>query len=322
MNEALSKITVVKLFTGSYGRRGCTSKCPGCFMGTYDKLNKPKHQGTMGQVLELLTLVPNTKSIMLYGNPDVSVDPEFCNEILRHLQKNNITAVMFTSGIGGKQVIRTLMNGIRPEAFSLNISVDTINENKLSVLRGRNFSLSNIVDTMNCCNEIGLGFTISSNIWPINMNEDFVRYSEFFSSYGAKKVRFHFGSLEGTASNLRHVSEDDFLEIRNKMRTYGRVPAIMVTQDEFFKFCLETYVPQHIEAHKLHVFLEEDGIKATACCGILLQNDPEKYIVNIRNITPIQIDNTHQCPIAEYSLGFKCKKLIPVCRSFSCPKED
>jgi MoaA/NifB/PqqE/SkfB family radical SAM enzyme len=320
INEVLSKIRVIKLFTGSYGRRGCTSNCPGCFMGTYDKLNKPKYQGTMDQVLELLNLVPNTKSVMLYGNPDVSVDPEFCNEILRYLQENNITAVMFTSGIGGKQVIRTLMNGINPETFSLNISVDTINEKKLSILRGKSFSLSNIVDTMNCCNEIGLDFTVSSNIWTINMDEDFAKYSEFFNSYGAKKVRFHFGSLEGSASNIQHVSEEDFLEIRNKMRTYGRVPAIMVTQDEFVRFGLDTYVPQHVEAHKLHVFLEEDGIKATACCGILIQDDPEKYIANIRNITPIQI--THQCPIAEDSLGFKCKKLIPVCRSFSCPKED
>jgi hypothetical protein len=85
-NDALNKITVAKLFTGSFGKKGCLTNCPGCFLGTYDSLCKPKHQGTMIQIVELVSLLPNLKSIMLYGNPDISIDTQFCNEIVKYIQ--------------------------------------------------------------------------------------------------------------------------------------------------------------------------------------------------------------------------------------------
>ena len=323
-NNVLNNIAVAKIVTGTYGQRGCTSNCPGCFLGTYDALDKPKHQGTMKQVIETVSLLPNLKSVMLYGNPDVSVDPQFCNEIAKYLQALHKSLVMFTSGIGGAKTIKTIMDGVNPDSVSINISVDSINERKLRMLRGCNISLQNIVDSMICCNEIKVPFTISSNIWPLNADDDFLVFKEFFKSYGAQKIRFHFGSSEGGVTmEMSHVPEDSFLEIRNKLREVGgRVPAILVTEEEYYKWKLDSYRTQCIEAHKLHVFFEQDGIKAAACCGILAQKNPEKYIVDIREVRHLELNNIKQCPSADKSLGFKCEYLIPVCRSFSCPQHE
>lgn len=320
-NNVLSNITVAKIFTGTYGQKGCTCNCSGCFLGTYDALGKPKHQGTMEQVVEMVSLLPNLKSVILYGNPDISVDPQFCNEVAKYLQTLQKSLVMFTSGIGGTKTIKTVMEGVNPESVSINISVDSIDEQKLRTLRGCDISLQNIIDSMVYCNEIKVPFSISSNIWPLTADDDFFIFREFFKSYGAQKIRFHFGSSDGATMLIPHIPEDSFLELRNKLREVGgRVPAILVTKEEYDQWNLDSYHPQCIEAHKLHIFFEHDGIKAAACCGILAQQNPEKYIVDIREVRHIEFDNVKQCPVADKSLGFKCKYLIPVCRSFSCPQ--
>ncbi|MCL2804313.1 MAG: hypothetical protein FWD26_00035 [Treponema sp.] len=320
-NNVLNNITVAKIVTGTYGQKGCTCNCPGCFLGTYDALGKPKYQGTIEQVIEMVSLLPNLKSVILYGNPDISVDPQFCNEAAKYLQSLKKSIVMFTSGIGGAKIIKEIMNGINPESVSINISVDSIDEKKLRMLRGCNISLQNIVDSMMCCNEIKVPFSISTNIWPLTANDDFFNFKKYFLSYGAQKIRFHFGSPDGAITEMPHINEDSFLEIRNKLREVGgRVPAILVTKEEYVKWKLDTYRPQCIKAHKLHVFLEQDGIKAAACCGILAQQNPEKHIVDIRKVEHLESSNVKRCPCAEKSLGYKCNFLIPVCRSFSCPE--
>jgi hypothetical protein len=55
MEYLLDNVHMIALYTGSYGRKGCTAKCPGCYMGKYGS-NKPMYQGNIEQVYELLSM--------------------------------------------------------------------------------------------------------------------------------------------------------------------------------------------------------------------------------------------------------------------------
>ena len=137
----------------------------------------------------MLSALPNLNRVRIYGNPDISVDAGFCNDVARLLQDQGIGFSFFTSGIGGAKVMETVTDGINPSNVRKVIfSVATIDEKKLSEMKGVEISLKTITDGIECCNNLNIPFAMSIVIWPVNADEDFFEYQEFFKAYGALKL--------------------------------------------------------------------------------------------------------------------------------------
>lgn len=82
----LEKVTDLTLYTGTYGKEKCSCNCIGCTQDGYIKGKKP-YQGTIEQIKEIIKKLPNLENAYLLGNPDVSVDTEFCNKAAKEFIK-------------------------------------------------------------------------------------------------------------------------------------------------------------------------------------------------------------------------------------------
>lgn len=72
----VNKVKLVALYTGNKGYKFCTCKCPCCSQ----KNVGGNYQGTIEQVNTLLDIFTGLTHLYLFGNPDPTVDTEFCNE--------------------------------------------------------------------------------------------------------------------------------------------------------------------------------------------------------------------------------------------------
>ena len=77
----LEKVEELTLYTGTYGRRRCTCSCIGCTQESYGRRHKD-YQGTLEKINVIVKKLPNLKNAYILGNPDVSVDTEFCNKAI------------------------------------------------------------------------------------------------------------------------------------------------------------------------------------------------------------------------------------------------
>ena len=135
-------ITTVTLYTGSKGRESCICKCPNCSQRTRDE----QYQGTLEQAKVMFDLLPNLKEVYTFGNPDVAIDTDFCNELFHMAIKRNIMVSACTSGVGGKRTLEKLFDGISSEKVKrLSFSFDSDSELGMSTYKGINYPFENAV---------------------------------------------------------------------------------------------------------------------------------------------------------------------------------
>lgn len=329
MTAKLKNISKIVLYTGSNTRCDCTCNCLGCFLGD-SKTRKASYQGELEQIHEMLNVLPNLKSVRMYGNPDISVDAHFCNAVAKCLQNKGIELEFFTSGIGGAKVIETVLDEISPSSVKRVIfSVDTLSIEKLTQMKGTKISLETILEGIECCNRLNIPFSVLAVIWPMNVDDDWIAYHNFFKSFGARNVIARFGSVEGTTGNVSHVPEDKVLEIIEK---YKSSPIILnklfINNDEHEgrMFGAEFYDRSKIKctdwslssADSLYVYLEDGTIKATSICPYFADLSPNHY-VSIHSIETLEAPFTgdvNECPIAGRLLGYKPVKSRSICRYY------
>jgi MoaA/NifB/PqqE/SkfB family radical SAM enzyme len=322
--ELLEKVVSMTLITGSNGRKGCTSKCLGCYLGKYGE-NRPFYQGTMKQVHELIAMLPNLERVALFGNPDISVDTEFCNKVAKYLQEKGINVYFFTSGVGGFEVTKRVLDGLNPENVKrVYFSIDTLDDDKLSQIKGVKMSHKNILTSIDYCNHLGIQAGIIATLWAINMNEDLIAFSEYWKSKGAAKVKIHYGSVEAAEGRIDHVPMAKVLEIREKYGQSVRLPYIFTT-DEQYKTYLSRYVAnQEVKCNnfdgEVFFYLEEGGIKWSFNCSIATTVYPE-YITDIKDQKLPFLSSIKDCPVAERALGYSCNTMHAVCRYYKDPKK-
>ena len=75
----LSDITHVTLYTGNNSPWYCTCSCPCCSQ----RKREQKYQGTINQANTFFNMLPNLKQLYIFGNPDPSVDSDFCYRIIK-----------------------------------------------------------------------------------------------------------------------------------------------------------------------------------------------------------------------------------------------
>ena len=93
----VNKVKLVALYTGNKGYKFCTCKCPCCSQ----KNVGGNYQGTIEQVNTLLDIFTGLTHLYLFGNPDPTVDTEFCNEAAHVAIKRGKNVSFSTSGVGG-----------------------------------------------------------------------------------------------------------------------------------------------------------------------------------------------------------------------------
>jgi MoaA/NifB/PqqE/SkfB family radical SAM enzyme len=313
----------ITLITGSNGKKGCTSNCLGCYLGKYGE-KRPFYQGSMSQVHELISILPNLKRVALFGNPDVSVDSAFCNEVAKVLQEKNIIVYFFTSGVGGISVTKQILNGLNKNNVGrMYFSIDTLDDDKLTKIKGTKASHKNIFSSIEYCNQLGIETGIIATLWSINMDEDLIAFIDFWKSLGVAKVKIHYGSVEAAAGKIDHIPLDKVLGIREKYGHKVRLPYIFATDNEYEIYLSRFVATKEVRccnfSGEVFVYLEEDGIKWSLNCSIATTIHPE-YITDIKELNLPLLSTAALCPVAEYALGYKCHTMYPVCRYYKDPK--
>jgi len=323
MESVLHSVEMCGLFTGTNGRRGCTGNCAGCYVGTIEE-DHPMYQGNIEQTKELLELLPNLKRVLIFGNPDPSVDPEFCNETAKLLQNKGIQVLFISNGVGGVETVKKVIDGLDTSLiFEFGFSIDTLDEKKNSAMRGVKLSLENTLYSMEYLKGLGVKTKTSFTIWPANMDENWSEYVKYFESRGIN-VDHGFGCIQASQGRVHHVPEEKILEIR-KAYTDMKLATILANDKEY-----ETYMSGYVANNKLKcttlknitAYFTNGGIKATYLCTILSTIYP-KYLVNIRDLHSIIPSEFHEdtiktgyCPASKQALGFESASLHPVCRYY------
>jgi MoaA/NifB/PqqE/SkfB family radical SAM enzyme len=323
MSDILNKIEMCGLFTGTNGRRGCTGNCTGCYVGTIE-VNHSMYQGKEEQVYELIDLLPNLKHVLLFGNPDPSVDPNFCNKAARILQSKGIQVLFISNGVGGIDVIKKIIDGLDTSLiFEFGFSIDSLDEKKNSTMRGTKISLPDVFQSMEYLKSMGVNVKTSFTVWPKNMDEDWESYVKFFESRDVN-VDHGFGCIQASQGRVTHVPEKELIEMRNKYSGI-KLATILANDDEYAEY-FSTYVSRNklkcVNLKNITAYFTQSEIKATYLCTILSTIYPE-YLVNVRDLPNIKTHafydetiKTGYCPASKEALGFESTNLHPICRYY------
>lgn len=320
MENILNNVEKCLLFTGTFGRNGCTANCLGCFVGEAGDKNSMYH-GNIDQIHDLLSFLPNLSRVMIDGNPDPSVDPEFCNVAAKLFQKKGIAVSFCTNGVKNEEVIKKLIHGLDVSLIhKICFSIDSLDESKNSFMRGVNISQQSIFNSMKYLKDLGIEVQVYFTIWPANMDEDWGKYRDFFETRGVY-INGRFGNVESAHGRINHVPETDILKIREKYKDI-RLNLLLANDAEYEEY-MTTFVANKefrcTNLSKINVFLTEDGIKATYYCPIVSTVYPE-YFFDIHDLDmPTfykDLTKTGDCPVARQALGFESEKLHHVCRFY------
>ena len=271
----LNKVEELTLYTGTYGRKKCTCSCIGCTQESYGKKHKD-YQGTIEQIDIIIKKLPNLKNAYILGNPDVSVDTEFCNNVAREFIKNGKKVMFSTSGYNGLEVIKKLTKGIDADKINyISYSIDTINNKKLQYLKGnKNINIEEIDKAIKYCLSKNIIVKIQPTIWEINQ-DDYKEIIEYYSKMGIKWFTFHAGSFESLQESkvtLKHVNPKKWMEIVKEINRLAirknlkiKAPKIFLNDSEWKKYKENNKVYCQNGGKGLQIWMQENGLKATFC---------------------------------------------------------
>ena len=271
----LNKVEELTLYTGTYGRKKCTCSCIGCTQESYGKKHKD-YQGTIEQIKTIIQKLPNLKNAYILGNPDVSVDTEFCNKAAKEFIKHGKKVMFSTSGYNGLEVIKKLTKEIDSDKINyISYSIDTIDNSKLQYLKGnKNINIEEINKAIKYCLNKNITVKIQPTIWEINQ-EDYKDIIDYYSKMGIKWFTFHAGSFESLKENeipLKHVEPRKWIEIVKEINRLAirknlkiKAPKIFLKDNEWKNYKENNKVYCQNGGKGLQIWMQENGLKATFC---------------------------------------------------------
>ena len=284
-SAALEQVKDLTLYTGTFGKAKCTCHCIGCTQGGLIKQKEP-YQGNLDQIRKIIERLPNLENAYLLGNPDISVDTEFCNKAAKEFVKANKYVMFSTSGYGGEKTIKKLVSGINPSSIKyVSYSVDTLDDEKIHYLKGiTKISLKDIDSSIEYCIKNGIPVKIQPTLWEYNQDDykEIIEY--YYNKFGIKWYTFHAGSFEALKNRevpLKHVEPIKWKEIVEDIQKISKekklkivLPRIFLNGEEM-KECeknLHTYCANG--GSGLQIWLEKDIIRCTYC-PLLAELHPE-----------------------------------------------
>lgn len=288
-DELLKKVKTLTLYTGTYGRKKCTCSCIGCTQESYGRRHED-YQGKIEQIKTIIEKLPNLEDAYILGNPDVSVDTEFCNLAAKEFIKHNKKVMFSTSGYNGIEVVRKLAKGIDSEDIKyISYSVDTIDNEKLQYLKGtKNISIQKIDEAIKYCINKNIKVKIQPTLWELN-EDDYKNIIKHYSEFGIDWYTFHAGSFEALRDRkivLNHIRPEKWVnivkEIDNIAQDYNlkiKTPKIFLNEKEYKQYKIENKAYCQNGGTGLQIWMQKDGLKATVC-PILAEVSPE-YIFDL-----------------------------------------
>lgn len=320
-----TNIGCATVYTGTNGRKYCTGNCRFCSQAGHPLSERP-YQGTLEDIRETIRALPNLKEVYLLGNPDPSVDTDFCNEAAKLFVENGCKVMFSTSGWGGKQTMEKLLDGISPSDVKyVSFSVDSLIPETVKFLKGISLPLEVVEEGISYCIERGFSVKIQPTLWDVNQDEaqKLIRY--FLDKYDIRWFTFHFGSMQTyRGKENHHVSargvrklHDEIMELAQELGLDCKIPKSILTKDEY-KDYIDKYTTHCTDKkpYDLQVWLTSEGPKA-AYCSVLPSVCPEMAVFDLSTedrVAPCGPD-CKQCPVQEATLGpnFDTQGLIPVC---------
>ena len=242
----LGEIQELTLYTGSNGRRGCSCNCPGCSQTNYGERHAGSfHQGTLTQIQEIITLLPNLQKAYFLGNPDCSIDSIFCSKAAKMFIQHGIHVMFSTSGIGSVETLKKLLNGLDLNFVDyISFSIDSINCEIESMLKGTRIDYTTLLKGIEYCHSLSIPVKIQPTVWQINQ-DTLIDTMEFFNSkYQINWFTFHVGSCEGfhphSSKICKHVLPDKWHETSQEILSFAKeknlhvyVPHVFLTESEY-----------------------------------------------------------------------------------------
>lgn len=314
MPEIRENITSLTIYTGSNGKKGCTCQCIGCSQEKYG-LSHPFYQGKLEQIYDVLKVMPNLKRAIILGNPDPSVDPEFCNMVSKILIQKGVRVRFSTSGFHAVRTVEKLCGDLDPSMVDyVSFSIDTIEESGLAVLKGRIISLKELEEAVNWCKARGFRLKIQPTLWTVNLDEC-KKIIDFFYSMGITWFSFHAGSYETFAADATVQRHADPWEWRKMVEELGRycqdsgislhLPYLFLNDDEYAEYIHKNGEMCDIKKLKNTQIWLEDGYIRTTHCPLLNEVYPFQYnlLGSGRYSMDIPRESTGYCPISRQCLG-------------------
>lgn len=307
----LEKVTDLTLYTGTFGKKGCTCNCIGCTQNGYITKRK-QNQGNLEQIKIIMDKLPNLKNAYILGNPDVSVDTKFCNQAAKEFIKNGINVMFSTSGYKALETAKTLFKDLDPAYISyISYSVDTLDKEKMRYLKGSNkLNMKDIEDAIAYCQELNIPVKIQPTLWEINQDDYKEIIDNFYNKFNIRWYTFHAGSFEALRNKnvgLNHVKPSKWKEIVTNIQKIAEekklkilLPRIFLNKEEMIecKNNIHTYCANG--GSGLQIWLEKDNIRCTYC-PLLAEVHPE-FTFLIQEKTANFISQNGVCAIQKEAL--------------------
>lgn len=264
----LNKVSYITLYTGGNGSAHCTCNCPCCSQ----KNKNNRYQGTKEHVEELLDKVPNLQQLYVLGNPDPSVDPDFCHEVICMAVERGIKVATSTSGVGGAKILKKIFAGIPSQMVDyISFSIDSVRTKDMSLLKGINYPFEEAIKGIKWAIDMGYTVKIQPTLWACNYDQ-IAEIIEYFCDIGIKWFSCHIGSLEAgvNLSSHSHLTKEEIMEVHalidNVVKKHTEIkvkfPCIFEgvwTNEKAQKY----YCSRPDQCRELLVYFEKNGIFCT-----------------------------------------------------------
>ena len=291
------KVEAITLYTGTKGYHNCYCKCPCC---TQRNIND-SYQGSISQIEELLNNFPYLKQLYILGNPDPLVDATFCNQASKTAIAKNINVCYSTSGVGGIQRLKQLIEGINPSFVDyISFSMDTTSKEKMSALKGINYPYDKVIEEIKWAIKNNYLVKIQPTLWSSNYMDTY-KIIEYFANLGINLFTFHIGSNEtNTTNNNLHLTESEVKYVHELIEKAVSKYNVQVTCPVIYPSRAENdqnkwYCMNPSKCRELLVFLRENGIYVTNV-PILSEID-EKYCYSLdQPVFLNELEHDEVCP--------------------------
>lgn len=332
--NGLEKVTDLTLYTGTNGKDRCTCKCIGCTQGGGILKGKERHQGRIEQIRTIIKKLPNLQNAYLLGNPDVSVDTDFCNIAAKEFIKNNINVMFSTSGYKALTTLKKLISGLDTKFIKyISYSIDTLDTEKMRFLKGTDkLDLREIEKAISICKEKDIPVKIQPTLWEINQTDYKEIINNFYEKFDIRWYTFHAGSFEALRKKdvaLKHVKPQEWRIITKDIQKIAKEKGLKIVLPRIFldrkemEECqknIHTYCANG--GTGLQIWLEKDFIRCTYC-PVLAEIHPE-FTFSIEESTANFINKNGVCIATSCTLdkNLTAKTANANGRVFKNEKED
>lgn len=300
----LDNIEYVTLYTGDNGADFCTCNCPCCSQ----KGRNRHYQGTLDQAKEMFYKLPNLKQLYLFGNPDVTVDTDFCHYIMEEAINRNIHVCFSTSGVGGKNVLTKLLKNISTDMVDyISFSFDGITQQEMSFAKGISYPMEKALDGLNWARNNGYKIKVQPTLWLFNYKQT-GEIIKFFINMGVNWFTFHIGSLEAEVDlpSHQHLTPEQIKEVHLQITKavcnykYVKVRCPIIYEECGLPDSKKWYCMHPERVKELLLMFTADGIKATHTPMASLYREDLAFVFDLKNMYDVPtIPESAICPLSE-----------------------